>query len=135
MISPILPVYAPPNLSFERGEGSFLFGSDGRRYLDFGSGIAVTALGHAHPHLVKALQDQAAKLWHTSNLFKIPGQLKLAERLIHPLRHHLGWEADFPIARVLGDPRLRMVECRPLPPLSLDFRSRNAYPVALLLGA
>ncbi len=82
MISAILPVYAPPNLSFERGEGSYLFGSDGRRYLDFGSGIAVTALGHAHPHLVKALQEQAAKLWHTSNLFKIPGQQKLAQRLV-----------------------------------------------------
>ncbi len=83
MISPILPVYAPPpDLAFERGEGSWLIAADGRRFLDFGSGIAVTALGHAHPHLVKALQDQAAKLWHTSNLFRIPGQERLATRLV-----------------------------------------------------
>jgi acetylornithine/N-succinyldiaminopimelate aminotransferase len=83
VISPILPVYAPPpDLAFERGEGSWLIAADGRRFLDFGSGIAVTALGHAHPHLVKALQDQAAKLWHTSNLFRIPGQERLAQRLV-----------------------------------------------------
>ncbi|MEK9968138.1 MAG: aspartate aminotransferase family protein, partial [Ferrovibrio sp.] len=70
------------DLAFERGEGSYLYTADGRRYLDFGSGIAVTALGHAHPHLVQAIQEQAAKLWHTSNLFRIPEQEKLAERLV-----------------------------------------------------
>ena len=56
--------------------------ADGRRYLDFASGIAVTALGHAHPHLVAALTEQAQKVWHTSNLFRIPGQQRLAERLV-----------------------------------------------------
>jgi len=77
-----MSTYARQDLAFERGEGSYLFTADGRRYLDFGSGIAVTALGHAHPHLVKAIQEQAAKLWHTSNLFRIPEQEKLAERLV-----------------------------------------------------
>src|SRR5690606_27715451 len=59
-----------------------LFDSQGRRYLDFAAGIAVCILGHAHPHLVKALQDQAAKLWHCSNLFRIPGQERAGERLV-----------------------------------------------------
>jgi len=78
----LMSTYARADLAFERGEGSYLYTADGRRYLDFGSGIAVTALGHAHPHLVKAIQEQAAKLWHTSNLFRIPEQEKLAERLV-----------------------------------------------------
>lgn len=77
-----MPTYGERNLAFERGEGAYLFGSDGRRYLDFGGGIAVVGLGHAHPHLVKALQEQAAKLWHTSNLFRIPGQEKAGQRLV-----------------------------------------------------
>jgi acetylornithine/N-succinyldiaminopimelate aminotransferase len=77
-----MPTYARVDLAFERGEGCWLIGTDGRRYLDFTSGIAVTALGHCHPHLVKALQDQAAKLWHCSNLFRIPSGEKLAERLV-----------------------------------------------------
>jgi acetylornithine/N-succinyldiaminopimelate aminotransferase len=78
----LMSTYARQDLAFERGEGSYLYTADGRRYLDFGSGIAVTALGHSHPHLVKAIQEQAAKLWHTSNLFRIPEQEKLAERLV-----------------------------------------------------
>lgn len=82
MSEALMSTYARQDLAFERGEGSYLFTADGRRYLDFGSGIAVTALGHAHPHLVKAIQDQAAKLWHTSNLFRIPEQEKLAQRLV-----------------------------------------------------
>jgi acetylornithine/N-succinyldiaminopimelate aminotransferase len=77
-----MPTYLRADLAFERGEGAYLFATDGRRYLDFASGIAVTALGHAHPHLVEALTDQAAKLWHTANLFRIPGQERLAERLV-----------------------------------------------------
>ena len=77
-----MPTYARVDLAFERGEGCWLIGTDGRRYLDFTSGIAVTALGHCHPHLVKALQDQAAKLWHCSNLFRIPAGEKLAKRLV-----------------------------------------------------
>jgi len=76
-----MPTYARVDLAFERGEGPYLYATDGRRYLDFTSGIAVTTLGHAHPHLVRALQDQAAALWHCSNLFRIPGQERLAERL------------------------------------------------------
>jgi acetylornithine/N-succinyldiaminopimelate aminotransferase len=82
MIPAVMPTYARADIAFERGEGAYLFASDGRRYLDFASGIAVTALGHAHPHLVAALTEQAGKLWHTSNLFQIPGQTRLAERLI-----------------------------------------------------
>ena len=82
MISAVMPTYARANLSFERGEGPYLFATDGRRFLDFGSGVAVNALGHAHPHLVAALKAQADKLWHCSNLYRVPGQEKLAKRLI-----------------------------------------------------
>ena len=65
-----------------RGEGVYLFDTEGRRYLDFGGGIAVTILGHTHPHLVKALQEQAATLWHCSNLYRIPGQERAGDRLV-----------------------------------------------------
>ncbi|MFN4275673.1 MAG: aspartate aminotransferase family protein [Ferrovibrio sp.] len=82
MSEALMSTYARANLAFERGEGPYLYTADGRRYLDFGSGIAVTALGHSHPHLVKAIQEQAAKLWHVSNLFQIPEQEKLAQRLV-----------------------------------------------------
>ena len=82
MIAPVLPTYARAPLSFERGEGSYLFSKDGARYLDFGAGIAVSSLGHVHPHLVEALTSQARKLWHTSNLYEIDGQERLARRLI-----------------------------------------------------
>ena len=82
MIAAVMPTYARADIAFEKGEGAYLFGNDGRRYLDFGSGIAVTALGHCHPHLVKALTEQAQKVWHTSNLFRIPAGEKLAERLV-----------------------------------------------------
>ncbi len=77
-----MPTYGQPDVAFERGEGAYLFDTEGRRYLDFGSGIAVTSLGHAHPALVRALTGQASKLWHTSNLYNIPGQQRLAERLV-----------------------------------------------------
>jgi acetylornithine/N-succinyldiaminopimelate aminotransferase len=80
--SPLLPNYNRADIAFDRGEGPYLFDQKGDRYLDFGSGVAVSALGHAHPHLVAALQEQAAKLWHTSNLYRIPGQEKLARRLV-----------------------------------------------------
>lgn len=82
MITPILPTYGRADLEFESGEGPFLITPDGERYLDFGAGIAVASLGHAHPHLVDALETQAKKLWHTSNLYRIPGQERLAERLV-----------------------------------------------------
>jgi acetylornithine/N-succinyldiaminopimelate aminotransferase len=77
----LVPTYARSELSFARGEGAYLFTASGDRYLDFGSGIAVTALGHAHPHLVRALTEQAKTLWHVSNLYRIPEQERLAERL------------------------------------------------------
>jgi len=80
--SPLLPVFARAELSFEKGEGPWLYGRDGQRYLDFGAGIAVNALGHAHPHLVEALTRQASKLWHSSNLFQIPEGERLAQRLV-----------------------------------------------------
>ncbi|MBN8981253.1 MAG: aspartate aminotransferase family protein [Rhizobiales bacterium] len=77
----MLPVFARADVAFERGEGVWLIATNGDRYLDFTSGVAVNALGHAHPHLVKALQEQAAKLWHVSNLFRIPEGEELANRL------------------------------------------------------
>jgi acetylornithine/N-succinyldiaminopimelate aminotransferase len=80
--SPLLPTYARAEISFEKGEGPWLFARNGERYLDFGAGIAVNALGHAHPHLVRVLTEQAAKLWHTSNLFRIPEGERLAQRLV-----------------------------------------------------
>lgn len=82
MTSPLLPTFARAELSFEKGEGPWLYGRDGERYLDFGAGIAVNALGHAHPHLVKALTEQASKIWHSSNLFQIPEGERLAQRLV-----------------------------------------------------
>jgi acetylornithine/N-succinyldiaminopimelate aminotransferase len=82
VIPAILPTYARADVAFTRGEGAYLFDEKGRRYLDFGSGVAVTLLGHCHPHLVSALQRQAAELWHTSNLYRIAGQEKLAQRLV-----------------------------------------------------
>ncbi len=82
MIPSILPTYARAPLSFVKGEGSWLFEADGRRFLDFGAGIAVNALGHAHPALVDALTQQARTLWHTSNLYHIPNQQALADRLV-----------------------------------------------------
>ncbi|SDW17325.1 aspartate aminotransferase family protein [Litoreibacter albidus] len=81
MIPAVLPTYSRAKMSFESGEGSWLTDQDGTRYLDLGAGIAVTGLGHAHPALVKVVQDQAAKLWHTSNLYQIPHQDELAAKL------------------------------------------------------
>jgi len=80
--SALLPTYARAPIAFERGEGAWLVAEDGDRYLDFGAGIAVNALGHAHPHLVEALTTQAQKLWHTSNLFQIPQGERLGQRLV-----------------------------------------------------
>jgi acetylornithine/N-succinyldiaminopimelate aminotransferase len=82
VIPAVLPTYARADVSFERGEGAYLFASNGRKYLDFASGVAVTGLGHCHPHLVRVLTEQAQKLWHCSNLFQVTGQQKLAQRLI-----------------------------------------------------
>ncbi|MEJ6397613.1 aspartate aminotransferase family protein [Yoonia sp. 208BN28-4] len=82
MIASVLPTYSRAPLTFVKGEGSWLVEADGRRFLDLGAGIAVNALGHAHPALVKALTDQAGALWHTSNLYHIPAQQKLADLLV-----------------------------------------------------
>ncbi|WP_181707960.1 aspartate aminotransferase family protein [Chthonobacter rhizosphaerae] len=80
--SPLYQTFSRADVAFERGEGAWLTATDGSRWLDFGSGIAVNALGHAHPHLVQALTEQAAKLWHVSNAFQIPEQERLAARLV-----------------------------------------------------
>ncbi|QJE71733.1 aspartate aminotransferase family protein [Aerophototrophica crusticola] len=81
MIPVVMPTYARIDVVFERGEGAYLWDTTGRRFLDFTSGIAVNALGHAHPYLVQKLTEQAHKLWHTSNLFRVAGQESLAKRL------------------------------------------------------
>lgn len=82
MTSALLPTYARVHLTFERGDGAWLTSTAGERFLDFGGGIAVASLGYSHPHLVKALNEQGAKLWHTSNLFEIPQAERLAQRLV-----------------------------------------------------
>ncbi len=82
MIASILPTYSRAPLTFTSGEGSWLTEADGRRFLDLGAGIAVNALGHAHPALVAALAEQAGALWHVSNLYNIPAQQQLADALV-----------------------------------------------------
>ncbi|MGI1660817.1 aspartate aminotransferase family protein [Palleronia sp. KMU-117] len=82
MIPSILPTYNRAPFAFERGEGTWLQATDGRRFLDLGAGIAVNALGHAHPALVAALTEQAGKLWHVSNLYQVPEQQRLADMLV-----------------------------------------------------
>src|SRR5215510_11574889 len=79
--SHLLPVFARIDLAFERGEGAWLIATNGERYLDFTSGVAVNALGHAHPHLIAAITEQARKVWHVSNLYRIPEAERVAERL------------------------------------------------------
>jgi acetylornithine/N-succinyldiaminopimelate aminotransferase len=78
----LLPTYNRTDVAFVRGEGSYLFAEDGKRYLDFGAGIAVSAFGHANPRMLKALTDQAQLLWHTSNLYRVPGQESLSQKLV-----------------------------------------------------
>ena len=80
--SALYETFARAPLAFERGEGCWLVTEDGQRYLDFAGGIAVNSLGHSHPHLVGAITEQAARLWHVSNLYEIPGQRRLGERLV-----------------------------------------------------
>ncbi|MCH2166180.1 MAG: aspartate aminotransferase family protein [Oceanicola sp.] len=82
MIPSVLPTYSRAPLTFVKGEGSWLVDDTGRRFLDMGAGIAVNALGHAHPRLVQAVTDQAQALWHVSNLYNIPQQQALADRLV-----------------------------------------------------
>jgi acetylornithine/N-succinyldiaminopimelate aminotransferase len=80
--SALYETFARAPLAFDHGEGSWLVTERGERYLDFAAGIAVNSLGHGHPHLVEALTEQARKLWHVSNLYEIPGQRRLGERLV-----------------------------------------------------
>ncbi len=82
MSTSVMPTYGRIDIAFERGEGSYLYSTDGRRFLDFATGIATNSLGHAHPHLVEKLRDQAGRLWHVSNLYNIPEQQKFADRLV-----------------------------------------------------
>jgi acetylornithine/N-succinyldiaminopimelate aminotransferase len=82
MIASVLPTYNRAPMAFVRGEGCRVYTEEGEAYLDFGAGVAVTSCGHAHPHLVKTLTEQAQKIWHTSNLYRMPGQEKLAAQLI-----------------------------------------------------
>ena len=101
-MSAIMPTYARTDLVFERGEGAWLYTASGEKYLDFGAGVAVTALGHAHPHLVDALKQQAETLWHTSNLYRIAGQERLAERLV---------DASFADCAFFGNSGAEALEC------------------------
>lgn len=102
MIPAVLPTYARDQLAFVRGEGAYLYAEDGRRYLDFAAGIAVNALGHAHPALVAALREQAGKLWHTSNLYRVPEQERLARRLV---------QATFADTVFFGNSGVEAIEC------------------------
>jgi acetylornithine/N-succinyldiaminopimelate aminotransferase len=124
----LMNTYNRVDLAFERGEGAYLITAEGRRYLDFTSGIAVTALGHCHPHLVKALQEQGAKLWHTSNLFRVPGQEKLAQRLT---------DASFADAVFFGNSGAEALECgfKLIRKYHDDFGDPNRYKVIAFEGS
>ncbi len=98
----LMATYERFDIAFERGEGAWLVAADGRRYLDFGAGVAVTSLGHCHPHLVEALNRQASRLWHCSNLYRIPDQERLAARLA---------EASFAEAAFFCNSGAEAVEC------------------------
>ena len=82
MIAPLMPTYNRADLAFERGEGAWLFTGDGRRFLDFGAGIATSSLGHNNAHLVAAIAEQAARVMHVSNLYRVPGAERLAARFV-----------------------------------------------------
>ena len=82
MIAALMPTYNRADLAFERGEGAWLYTGDGRRFLDFGAGIATSSLGHNNAHLVAAIAEQAAKVMHVSNLYRVPGAERLAARLV-----------------------------------------------------
>ena len=82
MIAALMPTYNRADLAFERGEGAWLWTADGRRFLDFGAGIATSSLGHNHPHLVAAIAEQAARVMHVSNLYRVPGAERLAARFV-----------------------------------------------------
>ena len=101
-MSAIMPTYGTPRISLERGEGAYLYSTKGDKYLDFCSGIAVSALGHGHPHLVQAIKNQAEKVLHFSNLYGIPGQERMASRLV---------EQTFPSSVFFCNSGAEAVEC------------------------
>ena len=82
MVTAVMPTYGRIDIAFESGEGSYLYDTEGEKYLDFATGIATNSLGHCHPHLVATVQEQASKLWHVSNLYNIPEQQRFADRLV-----------------------------------------------------
>ncbi|GAN79916.1 aspartate aminotransferase family protein [Acidocella aminolytica] len=82
MISALMPNFSRADVAFDHGQGPWLFDTNGRRYLDFGAGIATSSLGHGHPHLVKAIAEQAAKVIHVSNLYRVPQAETLAARFV-----------------------------------------------------
>jgi len=82
LVTTVMPTYGRIDIAFERGEGPYLYSTEGRRFLDFAAGIATNSLGHAHPHLVETLKQQSEKLWHVSNLYEVPEQRRLADRLV-----------------------------------------------------
>ena len=82
MVTAVMPTYGRIDIAFEYGEGSYLYDTEGEKYLDFATGIATNSLGHCHPHLVATVQEQASKLWHVSNLYNIPEQQRFADRLV-----------------------------------------------------
>jgi len=102
VIPAVMPTYKRCGIALERGEGAYVYDSHGRRYLDFLAGIAVNSLGHAHPHLVEALTEQARRLWHCSNIFEIPGQDRLAQRLV---------DATFADTAFFGNSGAEAIEC------------------------
>jgi len=117
VITPVLPTYGGADYGFERGEGVYIINRDGEKYLDFGAGIAVNSLGHCHPHLVAALTEQVSKLWHTSNMFKIPGQERLAERLV---------EATFADTVFFTNSGVEAMECSIK--MARKYQSANGHP-------
>ncbi len=102
MIDALMPTYARADIAFERGDGAYLYATDGRRFLDFAGGIAVNLIGHSHPHLVAALEEQGHKLWHVSNLYRIPEGERLAARLT---------EATFADTVFFGNSGAEAIEC------------------------
>jgi acetylornithine/N-succinyldiaminopimelate aminotransferase len=98
----LLPTYNRADVAFVRGEGPYIFAEDGSRYLDFGAGVAVNALGHAHPKLVAALTEQAQRLWHTSNYYRVAGQETLSKRLV---------DSTFADTAFFGNSGAEAIEC------------------------
>src|SRR6185437_13088418 len=119
--SHLMPTFARVHLAFERGEGVWLYATDGERYLDFTSGVAVNALGHAHPHLVEALKSQAEKLWHVSNLYDIPEDERAAERLC---------AASFADVVFFSIPGRKPANVRSRPPASIKRRADGRSAIA-----